>query len=44
MFLMRNTLDSHIRRIGNAYLGRIKAYLGPFQTSHRELLVTKGNG
>ena len=38
-----HSLDSHIQHIGNAHLGRIKAYLGPCQTSVIKLLVKKGN-
>ena len=36
--LNAHSLDSHIKRIGNAYLGRVKTYLGPCQTSMMKLL------
>ena len=37
-------LDSHTQRPGNAYLGRIKAYLGFCQTSVMEFFVKIDNG
>ena len=37
-------LDSHTQRPGNAYLGRIIAYLGFCQTSVMEFIVKIDNG
>ena len=40
--LQAHSLDSHIQRICNAYLGHIKEYLGPL--SMIQLVVRIGNG
>ena len=38
------SLGSHKQRVGNAYLGCIKAYLGPCQTSMIDTILKIGHG